>query len=530
MIATFAITGSAFALQFDAWQSNATVPANPRLHLERQSPLIFRVEYHVVRLTFLDPVPVDALGGGKWLGLLYNGCQVAVGPAVLDPTAPEARLVTTFNGSGVLVNGYFLAVEGDDRGATRVSLNATSARWLLEASSDRGDSWAVVGASAWRVDIDGGVTFYPKLTWQPPANPDQVSMVSLVAAGLDSEAAKAHMLMEEAEIVFLVDHRLGWMWICAWNAPYLLGAIAMVACFVAARAARPQIAKRIWIIAMAGRIALLSAAAAGFFASGLRREALSALLCMPELAVLLVVLGLFERYFVKLVIVYGLVGVLCAFLRDALVYEFNMNLFLSELFTNNLLTVGAPLFGLAILAVRRSILHRARNLVRRDIETYDTCWAAVLAVPEAADWVLALRYECTRLQRLCPNRSLHPRQLSPKRCLLPEARKYIFSHSGSDICKGDTDTGGGVGVLLKEGGGRGLLPAMVVRQSSGWVSLMERGIMIQQPVRSLDMLFAQATLLHPLLRSKVCIPFVRRCVLIVLCARDDHAQTNRGRC
>jgi hypothetical protein len=308
----------------------------------------------LLRVTSLEahgctkPSPCSAI----YIGILHDGCRIF-------PTAGTAgagsSITASFSKTEV-GNGYFLAAPP----------GVTLARWIVEASVDNGTSWALAGASVWRLNQQntaGIMEFYP-------------SLVSDLRQSPSGE--------------LWVDYRPQWQWIVSAVVVNLNNGVLLVVAAVAGFSGRVHILKRALIVMFSWAVVQDCAAACSYLASGQIREAISRVLVIPENSIFAAIMLWRERRVLEGILLYGVIGITARCLMDLVNYRADLVLFLS----GNLLTTcfTSTVFALVCLFLRRRDLRRARALVIPDRLGYEVLWAAVTVEPNATSDVERLRF------------------------------------------------------------------------------------------------------------------------------------------
>jgi hypothetical protein len=421
----------------------------------------------LIRCRLMTPKPGS---GADWavltvFGLLDDGCATPL-RSVSSEQGKGAVTQLTLAGP-VAANGYYLAVAGP--GA------AGPLRWVVETSSSNGSTWDVVGASTRRINLDGTADLFPGMPhW--PGEGGQVFRETAAVGGPGGPAVEVG-----------VDSRPPLRWSLPILGIYTTMAGGFVACFAAAVLRREWLVKWFLVWVFAATVSLNVVKAALSHAARDPREAAANWLWVPGNVVFLVSLLRFELHFVRVVLfVCGCVGAASEIGRE-LLYDPDPRRILVRFALG---PYGACLlFAVAMRVLRARAKRAARRLVRADQACYDAIWATVSSNPAERAALANLDLEVCAAASALPDLPL---------CQL----------SGNFGARSQRPSRAGGSAISR--GKRGMIDQQSSRSRWGR-SLAFLGSAVTLPagsaatrrLDSLDQLYAQAELLHPILLDKV---------------------------
>ena len=398
--------------------------------------------------------------------LLHQGCVVS--SAVRNMSTHQALKLSNLSLSAI--DGFKIVWPA--------SYNASSVLALLEGSADRGNSWSVVGSSSF-VWIESGV-------------------LNLGYGGAPVTSGQ-----------MTIDFRPPWPFYVHYVVTpcfFVAGWIFMLVC------ARHSIAaaRRAALASLTIFLLISASSATGFVLAGRSREAVGPLVAGACAAITAAVLCKAEPMLAEAVVLVGAIGTAEAIAAPCLLLSFEEALSQSPPITGPAMLLG----GAALLLLRRSLCQALLSGVRADGEFYDREWDAFASAPVAVEALAAAEAGVAALRQACPAAS---------------ARHFLPAARDSDDCDHDGGGGkeGGEGGEIEKtdwssGGGGGHRPGSFrSRPNSKSLSLSRSfqrlassggsgGGDDRVPACSLDLLYAQAVAVAPLLRA-LCVGLAAAC-------------------
>ena len=382
------------------------------------------------------------------LGLMQRGCRVALGARQsLDSKeghhGANSSYLATYQ-LPILADGYFFVIP-------QTHLDQARLTWTVEASADGGRSWTTVGASTWRNLPDGSAALHPDLPFIHRSAPGQT----------DSH------LSVEVDLRLQVD--MSWVVINV-----LLPAVNcffMISCATAGltgQSDKYDVTHKCWCLALV---------LIWIFGSGTcdtvfmwRESRVLWFQTLGRLAAHTLYFSTDCSSFLIVILIPGLSDIVALLVADALWYRGDVHHFAMRALMNGFASIGL-IFAASMLLFRKRSVAQAQAIVLDDMRRYDQIWANISREPGLS----ALSDMVKRMRRFCQYPTL-PRQFQSPLQDLSTSKWSLSSIFTSSI-------------------------AFAVSIAQG--KLRSAPAIAGAPVASLDQLFVQATLLHPILLSKV---------------------------
>ena len=381
-------------------------------------------------------------------GLIQDGCKMNISHASSRNFVGSAVILNL--SEQVRANGYFFQT-------TNSSADNDPVKWTVQASTDNGSSWQIVGASVWRYITDGDVLFYPQLAFDTPF---------------------------ERGMNIIFDRRLPWQWcmVSIVRGIVLFLGNVMTLCYAVSGREESSKTSCIVMFSMLGLCFIVSALGCNW--KGLWREATEKWIYVPECFVIPIGLAFYESKIIAVLFVFGVLGAICSLLADCIVYGQDGKCFFINSSQNIYIFFFTVGFVCLVSLFNRSILKKARTLVLEDKVVYDTLWTKIIQDPQAQS-------DLQVLQNLI--QSVQYKEIGFGFGLSTDPRQYnAHFFTGRD------------NILLQMKSSSFFLRLRRAASVVGMSRSMEMHCSqeISSRIDSLDQLFAQANCLHPLLIHK----------------------------
>ena len=311
-------------------------------------------------------------------GLLRDGCRFAgVGAGGAGPSGGSnlsaAVWRTGGGGARLAANGYYFVLRGQGPS------DSDPVRWLVEASADDGVTWEAVGASNWKVRLDGTTEYYPDLPLRMPRS----SLPDLPGA-----SAK----------VVEIDSRLSMAWLLTNPITHLGTGALLFCCATAGALGRVDLHVTLFkVIYLVGSCLFTSAAAmAGRW---MWREAAVIWLRAAHRVLCALALWVFDASLLSVLTFTGVCEISISAVTDAVLYQIQGRLLLRAVLACTPAVGGALLFALGMFALRHGVMAHASRIMLEDRRRYDAMWALQCSDPKAVAEIRALDDVCHTLSR-----------------------------------------------------------------------------------------------------------------------------------
>jgi hypothetical protein len=382
------------------------------------------------------------------LGLLRGGCPLAQARA-FEPTPGGGAI--TFD-SPVTFDGYFFTTSA-------YPADRDPVRWLLDASTDNGSTWLVVGASGWAANTEGGLVYYPQLPFDTPL-------------------ARLHRVE--------TDYRWVWPRRVLFFSGGFEWAVGLLLSLLAGILGRGELVSRIFVATIAVGVLLVFTSAVGYHALGDTRSAVGTWIYLSSQVTLLIGIAFYESQIMLVFLAYSVLNMVAAIIRHLAIYKGGWLPALAAIASS-----PAPetlCFAALVFFFRQHSFIRARRLIQADKRIYDDIWESVLKAPGAQTSLDELQQLVMELSKAVSQaKALNERGCSVRQCvcipvwdkkpLCPASPTEDLEQTGGEGSSSDRDRDD-------------------CSRASGPGSSF-------QPVRSLDQLFVQAQCVHPLLLDRV---------------------------
>jgi hypothetical protein len=389
-----------------------------------------------------------------YFGPMENDCRV---PGFEKKSIATNNTLCTFFTKQIFINGYYFVTSDGP-------VDMDPVRWSVLASADNQSTWTLVGASVWKMFGDGTIGLY-----------DQLPFFTTT----DRRAEVKH------------DLRPTWPWVLDWLFCFIVNALGYFSCFVAAINGWSKLVKTIWIAFCLTVAIIFLFAAIGYYAAGNSRAAATCLLEMVPQLVFVLGISFYESKIIHLLLVCSLCFAVSLLIDNVVIYSSSWVSTIPSIIQSA--GTAAFIFAIIVSCFRRRALRRSGKLVTADKERYDQVWLSLINnEPHHQNILMKIRNEAWFSMNDC--NMVVPRQYSRK-----FARKNLsMAEVPFEILTTSNISNSTIWSMFQKTDEEKSLSELL--DSQRW---LPGSLDYDNPVKSLDQLFVQASCLHPILLQKV---------------------------